>query len=200
MLDVLTIVGLVFTSFAATNVDNLALLVSWLLAGRNRSGTVLVGHLLGMLTILVLTMAFGLGAHLFPLEYVGYLGVVPIMLGLKGLYELFRRHGETHSASGTANRHVTPLSIAATQVANGVDTILIFGPLLADSELGVDLIMIGGFVVMTFFWFGLARLLERHAVRLTLLERWGHWVAPIVLILVGLYILDNTRTDVLPGM
>ncbi len=59
--------------------------------------------------------------------------------------------------------------------------------------------MIGGFVVMTFVWFGLARLLESHAARLTVLERYGHWVAPIVLILVGLYILDNTSTDVLLG-
>ena len=69
----------------------------------------------------------------------------------------------------------------------------------AGGEFGVDLIMISGFVVMTFVWFGLARLLERHATRITVLERYGHWVAPIVLILVGLYILDNTATDLLSG-
>ena len=31
-----------------------------------------------------------------------------------------------------------PLSVAATQVANGVDTVLVFGPLLADSTLAFD--------------------------------------------------------------
>jgi cadmium resistance protein CadD (predicted permease) len=197
MLEVLTAFGLFASSFAATNIDNLALLVGWLLAGRGRNRLILVGHLLGMLTILVLTIAFGLGANLIPLEYVGYLGIIPVSLGLKGLYDLSRNSvaTKTNSVSG----HVTPLSIAATQVANGVDTVLVFGPLLADSESRIDLVVVIGFVMMTFAWFGLARFLERHASRLTLLERYGHWVAPVVLILVGFYILDNTTTDVLPG-
>ena len=82
---------------------------------------------------------------------------------------------------------------------DGEHTGLVFGPLLADSELGVDLMMIGGFVTMTFAWFGLARVLKTHVARLKALERYGHWLTPIVLILVGLYILNNTSTDVLPG-
>jgi len=199
MFDTLIAVGLFASSFAATNVDNLALLVGWLLAGRGRSRHVLIGHALGMLALLLLTIAFGLGANLIPVQYVGYLGAIPIALGLKGLYALSRGSGEIESAHDVASAHASPLSIAATQVANGVDTVLVFGPLLGDSELGVDFILVGGFIVMTFAWFGLARFLERHASRLTLLERHGHWIAPIVLILVGLYILADTGTDVLLG-
>lgn len=199
MFDMLTVLSLFVVPFAATNVDNLALLVGWLLAGRNRSRQVLLGHSLGMFALLLLTIAFGLGANIIPLRYVGYLGLIPIALGLKGLYELSRRSGENETAPEVTSAHVSPLSIAATQVANGVDTVLVFGPLLADSESGVDFVLIGGFVVMTFVWFGLARFLESHAARLTLLDRYGHWIAPIVLIVVGLYILDNTSTDVLLG-
>lgn len=195
MFDVLIALGLFASSFAATNIDNLALLVGWLLAGRGRSRQILGGHLLGMLTILGLTVAFSLGANLIPVAYVGYLGVIPVSLGLKGLYDLSRSRRDTKD--DTVSGHVGPLSIAATQVANGVDTVLVFGPLLADSESRIDLVVVSGFVVMTFAWFGLARFLERHASRLTILERYGHWVAPIVLILVGLYILADTSTDVL---
>jgi cadmium resistance protein CadD (predicted permease) len=191
--------ALVATSFAATNVDNLALLVGWLLTGRTRRGQVLAGHLLGMLCLLLLSFGFGLGAELFPVRYVGALGIVPILLGLKGLWDLLRAHGRGESVVATASGKALPVSIASTQVANGVDTVLVFGPLLADSQRGVDLLMIGGFGVMAAVWYGLARLLERHAARLTLLERYGHWVAPIVLIAVGVYILDNTLTDVMPG-
>jgi cadmium resistance protein CadD (predicted permease) len=197
MFDALIALGLFASSFAATNVDNLALLVGWLLAGRGQSRPILIGHLLGMLALLLLTLAFGLGANLIPLQHVGYLGVIPIALGLKGLYELSRKRGAADTTPDETGGHDSPLSIAATQVANGVDTVLVFGPLLADSELGVDLILVSGFVVMTFVWFGLARLLERHVSRLTLLERHGHWISPIVLILVGLYILADTSTDVL---
>jgi cadmium resistance protein CadD (predicted permease) len=197
MFELLIALGLLAGSFAATNIDNLALLVGWLLAGRGRNRQILVGHLLGMLTILVLTVAFGMGANLLPVEYVGYLGVIPVSLVLKGLYDLSRSRSDTKDDA--VREHVAPLSIAATQVANGVDTVLVFGPLLADSESNIDLVVVIGFVAMTFAWFGLARFLEHHASRLTILERYGHWVAPIVLIIVGLYILDNTSTDVLPG-
>lgn len=197
--DVLTVLGLFVVPFAATNVDNLALLVAWLLAGRDRSKRVLAGHLLGMSALLLLAIAFGLGAKFIPLEYVGYLGVIPIALGIKGLYALVAGRDSTNGVSSAASREATPISIAATQVANGVDTVLVFGPLLADSESGVDLFLLGGFILMTFAWFGLARFLERHAARLIVLERYGHWVAPIVLIVVGLYILDNTSTDLLLG-
>jgi cadmium resistance protein CadD (predicted permease) len=199
VVDGMTVIGLIAASFAATNIDNLALLVGWLLTGRDWRRQILGGYLLGMLAVLVLAFVFGLGANLFPVQHVGYLGLIPIVLGLKGLYELSRRKDATETESGSEGLRVLPLSVAATQVANGADTVLVFGPLLADSTLGVDLIMVGGFVAMTFVWFGLARLLEHHTSRLTLLERYGHWVAPIVLILVGLYILADTRTDLLLG-
>ena len=199
MSDAIIAVGLFASSFAATNIDNLALLVGWLLRDPTGSRQVFVGHLLGMFALLLLTIAFGLGANLIPLRFVGYLGVIPIALGLKGIYALSGRSDETDTASGATTAHTSALSIAAVQVANGVDTVLVFGPLLGDSELGVDFILIGGFIMMAVAWFGLARILERHAARLALLERYGHWISPIILILVGLYILANTSTDVLPG-
>ena len=60
LLDALTAIGLVATTFAATNLDNLALLVSWLLAGRTSHGQVFVGHLLGMFVLLLFSFGFGI--------------------------------------------------------------------------------------------------------------------------------------------
>jgi cadmium resistance protein CadD (predicted permease) len=199
MFDVLIAVGLFASSFAATNVDNLALLVGWLLSGQGRRRPIFIGHLLGMLAVLLLSLAFGLGANLIPIRYVGYLGVIPIGLGLKGLYELLRKGADRDATSNGTTMPATPLAIAATQVANGLDTVLVFGPLLGDSSSGVDLMLVGGFAVMTLVWFRLARFLEYHASRLVVLERYGHWISPIVLILVGLYILTDTITDGLVG-
>jgi cadmium resistance protein CadD (predicted permease) len=199
MFDVVIAVGLFASAFAATNVDNLALLVGWLLGGRGRSRPVFIGHLLGMLAVLLLSLAFGLGANLIPFRYVGYLGVIPLGLGLKGLYALFRKGAESDATSNGTTTPTTPLAIAATQVANGVDTVLVFGPLLGDSNSGVDFMLVGGFAIMTLVWFRLARFLEYHASRLVVLERYGHWISPMVLILVGLYILADTVTDVLVG-
>ena len=203
MLEVLTALGLIAGSFAATNFDNLALLVSWLLASGRAVRRVLMGHLIGMGALLALSVVFGVGAERMPLEYVGFLGVIPILMGLRGLYAVARQARRAGDEAGEGDlierRGAGPLAIAATQVANGVDTVLVLGPLLADSDQGADYVMIAGFVAMVLIWFGLARLLEVRAARLQVLQRYGEWLAPVVLIVVGLYILDNTATDVLIG-
>jgi cadmium resistance protein CadD (predicted permease) len=198
-LETLTAMGLIAASFAATNVDNLALLTGWLVSARGRSRQILTGHLLGMFVLLVLSIGFALAASLMPIAWIGFLGVIPIAIGLKELYVLSRAASEAEAVGVPGSEFVRPLSIATTQVANGVDTILVFGPLFADSLMTIDFVILAGFIAMSFLWFGLARILGNHAARFEVIERYGHWIAPIVMVVVGLYILDNTRTDVFPG-
>ena len=199
LIDAIAVIGLVAGSFAATNVDNLALLVSWLISGRGHPRKILAGYAIGMLALLIVAILFGLGANFVPERYVGYLGLIPIALGLKGLYELFRSKTETEVELVPSTNLALIFSIATTQLANGIDTVLVFGPLLADSELGVDFMMIGGFFVMVLVWFRLARFLESQASRIAIIERYSHWISPIVLIVIGLYIMDNSATDILAG-
>ena len=199
-LETLTAIALIAGTFAATNVDNLALLVAWLVEGRGNLRRVRMGYGLGMLVVLVVCMLFGLGSASIPDQWIGYLGILPISLGLRGLYLLVRdRNAATLDDGINAGNAAHPLSIAGTQLANGSDTALVFGPLIADSEFGLDVAMIAGFIVMSALWFRLARFLESRASKIRVLERYGHWIAPIVLIVVGLYILDNTQTDIIPG-
>ena len=200
--ETLTALGLIAASFAATNFDNLAFLTSRLLAARVRSRQILIGHLLGMFVLLALSCGFGLTASLVPIEWIGFLGVIPIALGLMELKQLYglSRTGSGIEATGVPQGGpALPLSIAMTQVANGVDTILVFGPLFADSKMTIDFVILVGFLVMTLLWFGLARILGSHAARFKVIGRYGQWIAPIVMILVGFYILNDTRTDVFPG-
>jgi cadmium resistance protein CadD (predicted permease) len=201
-LEMLTALGLIAASFAATNFDNLALLTSWLIAARGHSTPIFIGHLLGMFVLLVLSFVFGLAANLVPIDWIGFLGVIPIIMGLIGLKQLRglpRVNTETESTRVPRTGLALPLSIATTQVANGVDTVLVFGPLFADSSETIDFEILIGFAGMAFVWFGLARFLENHATRIKVIDRYGHWVAPIVMIIVGIYILSDTQTDVLPG-
>jgi len=199
LIDAFAVLGLIAGSFVATNIDNLAMLVTWLLSGRGAPRQILAGYVLGMSSLLVVACAFGLGAAIVPERYVGYLGIIPITLGLKGIYERVWAGDTAGTEARPTARGAVVASIAMAQIANGVDTVLVLGPILADSEFGIDLAMIGGFVFMVFVWFGLARFLESHASRITAIERYGHWISPIVLIVIGFYILDNTATDILPG-
>lgn len=195
----LTLIGLIAGSFAATNLDNLALLVSWRLAGRGHPGQLLAGHMLGMLALLLLASAFGLGAKLIPTHAIAYLGLVPILIGSLEIYRLLRARESDAVDPELPKAHAFVVVVATTQVANGVDTVLVFGPLIADSTMGVDFVVVAGFVTMALLWYAFARFLENHASQLEIVERYGHWVAPVVLIVVGLYILDNSSTDVVPG-
>lgn len=188
-----TLFGVVALAFASTNLDNLLLLVGWQLGGAVPPGRLFAGYALGMAGVLVIAVLIGLVGYLFPLGYLGYLGVIPILLGLKLLVANLGRTGDGPSDAVSAAGSL--LAVATTQVSNGVDTVLVFAPLLADSQLIFDAEIAVLFLVLVCLWFVLARVLSRHASRLPLIERLGHWLAPLVMIGVGLYILGNTATD-----
>ena len=84
-------------------------------------------------------------------------------------------------------------------MSNGTDSVLAFAPLLADSRMNIDLAIVVAFMLMVCVWFALAKYATTHAKRFNALTTWGQWVAPIIMIFVGLYIFDNTVTDMVPG-
>jgi cadmium resistance protein CadD (predicted permease) len=52
-------------------------------------------------------------------------------------------------------------------------------------------------MIGVFAW--LARYSLKHRGFASILERYGVYVTPFILILVGLYIISNTATDLVPG-
>jgi cadmium resistance protein CadD (predicted permease) len=43
---------------------------------------VFIGYFVGMSLVLMLSVAIGLVGYIFPTEYLGYLGAIPIALGI----------------------------------------------------------------------------------------------------------------------
>ncbi|MCZ6889156.1 MAG: cadmium resistance transporter [Gammaproteobacteria bacterium] len=199
MVGALTIIVLATGTFAATNVDNLVLLVGWMLSGRVPRHHIFIGYALGMAALLAIAFGLGFSSNAIPVQYLGYLGIIPILLGAKMIVDLRREANVDVDNPEEPNPQGSIFAIASTQLANGVDTILVFSPLLADSRGDIDYLIVGCFVVMVAVWFGVAQLLTLHASRLKGVAIAGRWLAPLVMILVGLYILDNTATDLLAG-
>ena len=200
MVGAMTMIVLVAGTFAATNVDNLVLLVGWMLSGRVPRLQIFMGYAAGMALLLVVTTVLSFSSNLIPVQYLGYLGIIPILAGAKMLFDLWRNASvddvDELQASG-ANASV--VAIASTQLANGIDTILVFSPLLADSSGAIDYLIVSCFIVMVGVWFGFARFLTFHASQLNWVTIAGRWITPMVMILVGIYILDNTATDLVAG-
>ncbi len=189
MLPFLTLFGVVALAFASTNLDNLLLLVGWQLDGRLKVGQLFSGYMLGMLAILGISITIGLVGYLFPLEYLGFLGFIPIAVGLRLLLK------PPAADTGEAMALGSTSAVAATQLSNGVDTVLVFSPLLADSQFIFDVEIAVQFVLLSLLWFVLARLVGRRAGELAWMSRAGRWLTPLVMIAVGCYIFANTATD-----
>ncbi len=199
MAGALTMIVLAAGTFAATNVDNLVLLVGWMLGGRVPRYHIFMGYVVGMALLLAVTIGLGFSSNLMPVQYLGYLGIIPVLLGVKMLFDLWRKTNVDLDDLQAPSPKSSIIAIASTQLANGVDTILVFSPLLADSSGGIDYVIVSSFTVMVAVWFGVARLLALHASRLKYVTLAGQWIAPVVMILVGIYILDNTATDLVAG-
>jgi cadmium resistance protein CadD (predicted permease) len=190
----LTIIALVASSYAATNMDNLTILVSWMLAGKISSAGIAGGYAISTVAVLVVSTLMGLSANLIPVELIGLLGVFPIALGF---YSLIRqiRGGNDQPDAGTGSG--AALGIGATLTANSVDSIIVFSPMLADSQSVIDIYIAAAFVIVAASWFWMARIACRHAARLDNVTRIAGWIAPFIMIYVGIYILMNTATDVI---
>ena len=193
----MTVLFLVASTYFATNVDNLLLLVGWMLGGRVSTGRLIAGYAIAVSAVLVVSLALGLSANVIPINYVGYLGLVPVLLGVKLLAEQFRNRDDVPKT--TTMETFSVAAVATTLFSNSVDTMLVFAPLLADSSARSDRVIAAGYLVMAFFWFFAAQFLSQRAARLRRISTAAQWLTPLIMIAIGLYILDNTITDVVPG-
>ena len=93
--------------FAATNVDDLviiALFVGRLAGVRGRTARVALGQYLGFGVILVGSLVAARGAALLPTTWLPYLGLVPLLLGLREAWELWRERRDGFDRSRAQSR------------------------------------------------------------------------------------------------
>jgi cadmium resistance protein CadD (predicted permease) len=190
----LTIIALVAGSYAATNVDNLIILVSWMLAGKTSFTSMTRGYAMATVAVLAISTILGLSSNVIPIQLIGYLGVFPIGLGIYAMIGQIRG-GNQQPGADAGNG--AALGIATTLTANSSDSIIIFSPMLADSQAIIDLYIASTFVVAATAWFWMAKVASEHTAKLKAVTRVAGWIAPFIMIYVGIYILMNTATDVI---
>lgn len=124
-------------------------------------------------------------------KYIGLLGLLPIYFGIRGIIRL-AMHKEQKSMEAmnvnTTKANKT-ISVAAVTFANGGDNIGIYIPLFATLIMPKKVIMISIFLVMVAVWCLAAKYLSKHKVVARTIDKYGHIITPVVLILLGIYIL-----------
>ena len=186
--DIATGFGLGLTAYAATNLDNF-LLLGTLIAGGARREAVAIGFFSAASLVILFSMSFTALSYVVPPAALGYLGLVPIALGIRAFL-----------LPGSATESATQLqtgafSVALILAANSVDTVVTFAPMFAESEMVVRLALMVGFATAAVV---LISLVLRSAQRLSRLNDKGpvaQRIAAVVMILVGIYVLLDTGTD-----
>jgi len=201
MSEVLVIIAVASAAYIATNLDNLLLLVAMYSRYEQHPGIVTAGYCAGMIIICVIALVAGEAGELIPLAYLGLLGVIPIIMGVFALWKLFRKTESAQTAGVTTDS--APLTVfftlITTQLSNSADSIITFSALIADSSDASDYVIVPTFLGMIAVFSWVAYYSVKHHKLSWFLARFGQYVTPFILILVGLYILSNTATDLVPG-
>jgi len=201
MTEVLTVIALSAGAFVGTNLDNLILLVALFSRYRSHTKVVTAGYFSGMLLIAASCFLIAELGDVIPVAWLGMLGIIPIMIGLRALFQLFRPGQTTDKPRFTMvdDRKAIFATVLMTQLANGADSIITFSLILADTKDTLGLPILVTFLTMSGVLAGLAYYSLNHRRVSETLDRFGNYLTPFILIFVGIYILSNTATDLVAG-
>lgn len=195
----LPLIGIAVILFASTNIDDVFVLLGFFSDTRFKLHQVIIGQYVGITVLYSVSVVGSIVALVLSPAYVGLLGLVPIFLGIKKLWEL--RKGaestdeelENHTAASSVGSG-NIVAVMAVTVANGADNISIYTPLFATRS-GYDIALIGVvFAIMTMMWIMAAYWLTNHRSIGAPIRKYGYKVVPFVLIALGFLILYEARS------
>ena len=198
-METISIVPVAAAAFVATNLDNFFLLLSFLAIPSVQSKSVFLGFMTGMLILIGFSATAILLPALLPVKYLGLLGIVPVTVGIRQLIATNRGLDPSGQSAVPAVQSSAFSAVVLTQISNGSDTIITFAPLIADSMPSAVILILATFVAMSLLLWRTARRVHLQPGVAALTKRYGRFLAPVILILVGSYILANTATDLMPG-
>jgi cadmium resistance protein CadD (predicted permease) len=152
---------------------------------------VIAGQYLGVIALIIISLSGIILGKILDPEYISLLGIFPIILGLKGLYDLYRggqnkQDKEAQIKSGTS---LSFINVAVVTFANGGDNIGVYVPLFASIQVRMIILYIAIFIMLIGLWCVLGYYFVKHPYIKNISEKYGKVILPCFLILLGLWIL-----------
>jgi len=179
-------------AYVSTNLDNLALLLGFApTVGVTRVTTAFVST-----QALVIVAAFGAGAAAdsLPAAWLGWLGLVPIALGLRELWKNLRT-ADPASPDDIPHPPSSWMAMALTFGALSTDTFAMTAALLADSARTYDIEILWGAILALACLCVVGIVTSRAAAKVRRIVQKLERFAPFIMIASGIYILADTVTD-----
>jgi len=178
-------------AFAATNIDDIFVLTLFFSQTSRgfRVVHIVVGQYLGFSALVAISLVGFFGARAFPRSWVGLLGVIPVLVGIR---RWIRRHDAPVHVKVSAT--ATTATVAAVTFANGGDNIGVYTPLFASSggtRLTITLLI---FYLLLAVWCFIGYAVTRHRAVARVLASYGHIVVSFVLVGLGIYIIVESGT------
>jgi cadmium resistance transport/sequestration family protein len=171
------------TTFAATNVDDLFLLTLFF-ARRISTRRIVAGQYLGFAAIVFISLLGAFAALKVPHQWIRLLGLVPLALGFRQLLHLGKGEDETPQFSSAI------VSIALVTLSNGGDNVGVYVPFFAIARAYLPVILAVYAVLIAVLCLA-GRWLGNHPIVLKAVDRWGHWIVPLVFIALGIFVLRS---------
>jgi cadmium resistance protein CadD (predicted permease) len=174
--------------FAVTNVDDLLILALFFGQARTRSAAVriVLGQYAGFTAILAVSVLGALGAGLLPESVLPYLGILPLVLGLRAAWNSWR-HRATSDADEPAVAAPGAWQVAAITFANGGDNLGVYVPVFATTTHLASYVVV--FLLGVAVWCAAGFFLATRPLLAQFLNRWGHILLPVTLVAIGVSIL-----------
>ncbi len=171
----------------STNLDNLLILIA-LMPGL-RVLRALLAWRLAQSAVLLGAMALAEGAEQAIGADIGWLGLVPVALGVVALR---RRHAPE---SASLPRRASFAGAVLTFLSMSGDTLAVFAPLFADTREPLEPLILLGALASMAGMMALSRLSQHGGERLAPWTDRAERAMPFVMIGLGLYVLSNTLSD-----
>lgn len=187
-------------AFASTNIDDLFILTLFFGDKKYKPIDIYIGQYLGIISLIAISVIGSFIGNFIDTRYIGLMGLVPIYLGIKQIIHLIRNRNKEEDLKIEKKSKTGILTVASLTFANGGDNIGIYIPLFATLSTFDKTIMISIFLAMTLTWVTAARYLATRPILAKGISKYGHIITPVVLCLLGFFILQESNTmELFPG-
>jgi cadmium resistance protein CadD (predicted permease) len=196
MIDILGLVAIGIAAFAATNVDDIFVLMIFFSSLSFPVRQVVFGQYLGI-GLLVAISAIGTLISLFvPNHIIGLLGILPIAIGIRNLVQTRKKADSPsrHIMEDKRNKsYLSFFTVAAVTFSNGGDNIGVYVPLFSKYNTVSEITAFTSvFLAMTAVWCITAYYFVNHPFVASRIRHIGNIILPFVLIGLGIYILTES--------
>lgn len=167
-------------------------------AGHRRArGAILAGYLLSVLCVLLLS-SLGIAINrAVDAGLIGYLGVIPLSLGLWALVQRQRGTTAAEALTPVLPARSALIGSAALMLGNSGDSLALLLPMMAETAPAGRGLLAIIYLAAAIAWAALAYGVASKAALARVIERRGAAFVPWLMIMLGVYILSDTPTDTL---